>query len=99
MPYLLIDPQEVLDWTCDWAAELDDVGSPSDTISTSAWAITSQEGSPQFPDLKTATVSGTLTTIFVFNCVRGEVYQLTNTVTTGQGRTLERSMTLRCANR
>lgn len=99
MPYLLIDPQETLDWTCDWAAELDDVGSPSDTISSSAWAVTPQEGSPQQPDLKTASTVGTKTTIFVYNCKRGEVYQLTNTIVTGQGRTLERSITLRCANR
>ncbi len=99
MPYLPEAPGEELDWTCDWAAELDDVGSPSDTISTSAWAVTPQEGSPQQPDLKTASVTGTKTTIFLYNCVRGQIYQLTNTVVTGQGRTFKRSITVRCGNR
>ncbi len=99
MPYLLIDPSETLDYTCDWSDMLDDVGSPSDTISSSTWAVTPQEGSPQQPDIKSSTNTATTTTIFLYNCVRGGVYQVTNTIVTGQGRTHERSITVRCANR
>ena len=99
MPYLLIDPGEKLDYSCDWAAFLDDAGSPSDTIGTSSWSITPQSGSPLQPNLSGSLLSGTKTTVFVDSALRGEVYLLTNRVTTAQGRTAERSITIRCENR
>lgn len=99
MPYVLIDPSGDLDYPCDWVDYLDEVGSPQDTITTSSWTITPQSGSPQEPELRDANIIGTITTIFVRGCVRGQVYQLTNHIVTGQGRTDERSVTLRCENR
>jgi len=37
MPYRLIDPDETLDYACDWVDFLADGGSPDDTIQTSLW--------------------------------------------------------------
>lgn len=99
MPYLLIDPDEKLDYTCDWSAFLDDGGSPSDTISTSSWAITPQEASPVAPTLSGETNTVNTTTVFVSGAVYGQVYLLTNRIVTGQGRTAERSITLQCEHR
>lgn len=98
--YHLIDPQEVLDYTFDWSNFLDDAGSPSDTISTSSWAITPQEpGSPSEPVLSGNSNTVNMATVFVAGCGAGGLYQRTNTVVTAQGRTAERSITLRCEQR
>lgn len=99
MPYLLQDPDETLDYSCDWSDFLDDGGSPSDTISTSQWSIEPQTGSPQAPELSSSTTVGNVTTIFVSGCVRGETYKLTNRVVTSQGRTADRGMTILCEKR
>ena len=99
MPFVLIDPQETLDYSCDWSLILDDVGSPPDTISSSQWSIFPQVGSPQAPDLSGDNTSGAITTIKVTNAVVGQVYRLSNQIVTAQGRTAERSVTLRCEHR
>lgn len=99
MPYRLIVESADLDYTCDWQAYLDDGGSPSDSISTSTWSITPQEASPAAPALSGATSTATTATVFVSGCRRGEVYRLTNRITTAQGRTDERTITLLCENR
>ena len=96
MPYVLIDPQETLDYSCDWSLLLDDVGSPSDTIDTSTWSIKPQEGSPQSPDLSGADIVDQITTIKATNGTVGQVYRLSNKIVTAQGRTAQRSVTLRC---
>ena len=97
MAYLLIDPGETLDYTCDWEVFLEEGGSPSDTISTSAWKIDGG-GSPA-PSLTSASNTVDSATIFVAGCEPGQVYRLTNTITTAQARTAERSVTLRCEER
>ena len=94
MPYRLIDPDETLDYSRDWSAFLDDRGSPSDTIQTSAWSIV-----PAGPTLSGAQLGGAVASVFVSGAALGRLYRLTNRVTTLQGRTAERSTTLRCENR
>ena len=97
MPYRLIDPDEKLDYSCDWATFLDDGGSPSDTISSSSWSIT-DAGSPA-PTLSGQVDTTNSSTIFVEGCTLFEVYRLSNKIVTAQGRTAERTITLRCAQR
>ena len=99
MTTLLIDPEETLDYTMNWATWLAETGSPEDTISTSSWAVSDSTGSPSHPVLSGATNTASTATVFVAGCQLGELYQLTNTITTGQGRTAERSLTLRCEQR
>ncbi len=98
--YLLIDPQETLDYTHDWGPFMDESGSPSDTILSSSWEITPlNAGSPTEPVLSGSTNTVDRTTILVANCEVGKVYRLTNTVVTAQGRTPERTTILRCEQR
>lgn len=94
MAYELIDPDETLDFPRDWSTFLDAGGSPSDAIQTSAWSIF-----PVGPLLSGASQSGAVTAVFVSNAQAGQIYRLTNSITTAQGRTAERSVTLRCENR
>jgi hypothetical protein len=94
MPYRLIDPDETLDYACDWSAFLADGGSPADTIQTSVWTV-----EPTGPILSGATQSGAVTSVFVAGAQAGQVYRLSNKVTTALGRIAERSWTLRCESR
>ncbi len=94
MPYRLIDPDETLDYACNWDAFLADGGSPADTIQDSAWSV-----DPSGPVLSGATRTGAVTQVFVSGALAGQIYRLTNTVTTALGRVAERSWTLRCENR
>ena len=94
MPYRLIDPDETLDYACDWSAFLADGGSPADSIQSSAWSV-----DPAGPTLSGASVAGAVARVFVSGAEAGQVYRLTNSVTTTLGRIAERSWTLRCENR
>ncbi len=81
------DPAETLDYSLDWTAWL---GSTGDTISTSNWAIT-----PSTPTLSGQATAGNVTTCLVAGVVLAGMYRLTNTVVTVQGRTSDRSITIR----
>ena len=93
MAYKLIDPQEVLDYGIDWTGFLAEV-QPADSITLSSWSIT-----PAGPVLFSDSVTGDVSRVFVAGASNGTLYQLTNRITTSQGRTAERSITLRCENR
>ena len=94
MPYRLIDPDETLDYSCDWTAFLEDAGSPTDAVQTSVWSIV-----PSGPTLSGERLDGAVASIFVAGAALRRVYRLSNKITTLQGRTAERSLTLRCENR
>lgn len=93
MAYKLIDPQEVLDYGIEWSGFLAEV-EPADSISLSTWSIT-----PAGPVLSSDSVTGDVARVFVAGAAKGALYQLSNWITTSQGRTAERSITLRCENR
>jgi hypothetical protein len=80
------DPQEKLDHTHDWAAELG-----ADTISTSTWAI-----SPTGPTLSSQTSTATTATVWVESLTAGKLYTLTNSVITAAGRKFDRQLFLLC---
>jgi hypothetical protein len=97
MPYYVIDPDERLDFTFDWASFLADAGSPPDVIAQSSFAIASLEAySPTGPSLSGTTSDTTSATVFVANARVGAIYRLTNRIVTGAGRIAERSISLRC---
>ncbi len=96
MPLELIRPGEKQDYTCDWATFLAGTGSPTDTIASTSWTISPQEGSPIQPILSDESNTATTATIWVDDCVWGEIYTLTNTITTAAGREHVRKITLRC---
>lgn len=83
------DPQAVLDYSLDW--ELDE----GDTISASSWAIVVGAGlvidSENFGD--------DYTTVWLSAGVAGTTYKLTNTISTVDGRTDERTINLKVKQR
>lgn len=95
--FKLIKAGEKLDYSFDWQNEADDLGSPSDTISTSDWAVEPQEvGSPEGPTLSGAAFSGFVTTVDISEVTAGHVYRLTNTVTWASGIVARKTVVLRC---
>ncbi len=96
MPYELLRPGEEQDYTFDWSNLLDDAGSPSDAISLSSWTISPQSGSPSQARVTATGIQTNRTVAFVADGLRGEIYALTNSITTVQGRTYKRTITLRC---
>ena len=83
MTVALQGPGEDLDYSHDWSADLDDQGSPSDTISASTWALEGpDDGSSPSPSAHDASTSGNVVTVFVNNLQVDSVYTLRNTMTT-----------------
>ncbi len=82
-------PSEKLDWHQDYDGWME----LGDAIATSSWSI-DQQGAT----LSNATIDvpGNLTTVFVSDLELGKSYQLRNIITTVDGRTGVREMTIRC---
>ena len=83
------DPQAVLDYVFDWTEWL----ATSETISTSTWTVT--------PGLTLDTSSNTIVTAtaWISGGTPGIPYSVTNKIVTNQGRTDERSITIRVTDR
>jgi hypothetical protein len=90
MAVKLKDPQESIDYAIDWS----DFMAASETISASSWSVTSTA-------LSIGTVAATtlITAAFVSGGVNGDVYRLTNKITTNQTRVAERSVIIRVEER
>ena len=85
-------PQATLDYVIDWSANYLLSG---EQITASSWFILPQ-GMPN--DLVIDNIplpTSGVTTVFVTGGRAGIIYQLTNQITTDQGRTDERSLTIR----
>ncbi len=54
---------------------------------------------PAGPTLSGEGLGANVASVFVAGATLGRVYRLSNKITTLQGRTAERSVTLRCENR
>jgi hypothetical protein len=83
------DPDDVLDYAFDWSQWLGN----AEVISTSTW-ITSP-GITQDSDSFTNTVA----TVWLSAGTAGQPYTATNRITTNQGRTVDRTMTIRVMNK
>lgn len=91
MQVFLKDPDAVLDYTMDWGSGYLQSG---EAISTSLWTI--------FPSGMTLNAAGHTAsdcTITLQGGICGHIYQLTNRITTSQGRTDERSISVRVEQR
>ena len=84
MQQFVKDPQEVLDYQIDWSDWLD-----TDTISTSAWVV--QTGITKDSSSNTTTTA----TVWLSGGTNGSRYVITNTITTSDGRTAERSFIIK----
>ena len=79
------DPDSRLEWGCDWSAWLTD----GDTITASEWAADSDTIT-----LDTDSHDDTTTVVWVTGGKPGTRVRLTNRITTTQGRTDDRTITL-----
>ncbi len=86
------DPAAVIDYVIDWSASYLESG---EQITASSWFILPQgEVNDLAIDYIPPPAAG-LVSVFVAKGVAGRIYRLTNRITTDQGRTDERSLTLR----
>lgn len=91
MQFYVKDPGAVLDYAINWAGGYLQSG---ETLASSVWTI--------FPGDMTQNSAGSaagVASITVSGGVAGQIYQLTNRITTSQGRTDERSITVRVEQR
>ncbi len=82
------DPDAVLPYKIDWSAWL-----AGATISTSSWIVPS--GLAKDSDSFTSTIA----TVVLSGGTAGETYRVTNRITTNDGRTDDRSISLRVVER
>jgi hypothetical protein len=86
-----LHPPADKDWyELDWSLELE-VG---ETIATSAWAADPLDAAPI--TLTEATYSGPVTGVFAAGGVLGQNHLVINRITTSQGRSISRTVVLRC---
>ncbi len=88
----LKDPNTTLDYVIDWSVSY---LLSTEQITASSWFILPQGQSNDLAvDTIPPPISG-VTTVFVTGGIAGKLYQLTNRITTDQGRTDEKSITIR----
>ncbi|MFD8117079.1 phage fiber-tail adaptor protein [Streptomyces microflavus] len=85
----LKDPDATLDWIFDWSQWL----APTENITASVMVV-----SPGI-NLESSGFSASTATAWVSGGTEGRVYQVSNKITTNQGRIDERSITIRVTNR
>lgn len=91
MQFHIKDPDAVLDYSVNWNAGYLQSG---ESLASSSWTI--------FPAGMTQTSAANtagMAVITVSGGAAGQIYQLTNHITTSLGRTDERSITVRVENR
>ena len=89
--HFLKDPSDILDYGIDWSEWL-----VSDTISASSWAILpSEDDGLSVLESPPASFTNTATLVWVEDGIVGTTYKLTNTIVTADGRTCERSISIK----
>jgi hypothetical protein len=87
--YVLVDPSSKLDWSHDWSDWL----AQGDSIVMRQWSISPiHPGTPLTPAL----TGDTTPIVFVEGMMAGNVYRLTEQVTTLAGLVDERTIVIRC---
>ena len=94
MSLLLKDPAAVLDYTIDWGAEYLAAG---DMLASSEWSVTPDE--PGGVSIAGSDFGASTSTAKAAGGIAGHLYNLVNRITTGSGRTDERSIVIRVENR
>lgn len=88
----LKDPNATLDYAIDWSVSYLLTG---EVITVSSWFILPQGAVGDLAIDNIPAPVGGVTTIFVSGGIAGKTYQLTNRITTDQGRTDDRTLTIR----
>lgn len=93
MSYYLKDPDSRVDYAVDWGAYL----APGQTIALSDWTVAPNEAGGIAVDGASFTAAATAATLV--GGLPGHVYSVANRVTLSDGRSDERSLTLRAEQR
>jgi hypothetical protein len=93
MPYLLKDPDAVLDYSVDWGAEY--LG--DDQLASSSWSVTPEE--PGGVAVAASDFDPAVATVKAGGGVAGKIYRLVNDVVLQSGRIDSRSIVLRVERR
>ncbi len=93
MSIYLKDPSSSVDYSIDWRAWLSD----TETITSSTWSIDPAGASA--PSLGAENAADTIRSIFVSGGTLGQRHRLTCSIQTDAGRTVDRSLTIRIAER
>ncbi|WP_417319833.1 hypothetical protein [Emcibacter sp.] len=91
MPVYLKDPSAVIDFSIDWSGDYLQDG---EQIVSSNWSLFPDEAQGLQVDQEMIPDEG-LTAVFVAGGQSGVIYRLTNHISTNQGRSDERSLTIR----
>lgn len=83
------DPDSRLDYRADWASWLAE-SADDDAIDTSEWIITPDDDLTQDGESQTATTA----TVWLVGGTLGQLYAVTNRITTAQGRTEDHTIPL-----
>lgn len=95
--YFIKSPDSTLDYTFDWGFQLLQGG---ETIATDqGWTIHPDTAPTGGLAIASASSTPTTTTAFLSGGLPGEAYLLCSRIETSGGRTVQRSMTVRVANR
>jgi hypothetical protein len=84
------DPQATLDYTIDWSAWL----ATGDTISSSSFAVESPAGDASPVSVTQQSALSAQATVWLTGGTAGNQYRVINTITTTQGRTDQRTLTI-----
>lgn len=94
MSYLLKDPAAVLDYLIDWGAEY---LTPGELLAASDWSVVPEEAGGV--SVAGSDFDATTSTVKATGGVAGHLYRLVNRITTGSGRTDERTIVVRVEDR
>jgi hypothetical protein len=83
------DPDAVLDYRVDWSQWL----AAGETITVSTWVV------PAGITKNSDSLAGSAATVWLSGGMAGTTYRVTNRITTNQGRTDDRSMTITVRDR
>ncbi len=88
--FALKDPNDKLDYEIDWSAWL---ATSTDTISASTWIV------PSALTVFTSSFGTATTIVWLTGGTAGEVYDVTNRITTVNGRIEDRTIEFTCIDR
>lgn len=99
---MIKDPQDVLDYAVDWNRSRDGAPdgtgmlAPSETITDSTWVV--QTGLTKEASPAPTSVAGK-TTVWISGGIAGQRYEITNHITTSQGRQYDKTISVYVRNR
>jgi hypothetical protein len=96
------DPQDILDYSCDWTAWLAAAADPPDTVTDSSWSVSPSPGLLIGDGTNGAPVdsfSDVSSTVWLKDGAVGEFYRVTNHITTAGDREADQTFVVQIQQR